>query len=312
MQGMNRDLTKAIGFISGIVGATMWGFSGVCSQYLFATSDITSEFLTMVRAIAAALFFAVVIAAKYREVPRKLVQEKHQVRRLVLFGFALFGSQIFYVITVSLTNAGTATVLQLSYMIFILGYTTVKAKALPAPRELLSFLCALGGVILIATQGDLTSLSLPAAGLIFGLINGLSVALYVTLPKPLFATYGSFPVTGLGMAINAVLAIAVWVGFQMMAPSSQAWLIPTLDTLGWFVLIGGIGFVGTFLSYALYLHGVAKVGAVTGGLLGAFEPLGAMVISALWLGTIFSGADWAGFVLMIVMLVLLTIPAKQK
>lgn len=309
---MNRDLAKACGFVSGIVGATMWGFSGVCSQYLFATSDIASEFLTMVRAIAAALFFTVVILAKYRTVPRQLVHEKRQIIRLVLFGIALFGSQIFYVITVSLTNAGTATVLQLSYMIFILGYTTIKRKALPAPRELLSFLCAFGGVVLIATQGDVTSLNIPILGLVFGLINGLSVALYVMLPKPLFAKYGSFPVTGLGMVINAVLAIAVWVGFQFVAPTSQAWAIPALDPLGWFILVGGVGFVGTFLSYALYLHGVAKVGSVVGGLLGAFEPLGAMVISALWLSTLFSGADWAGFILMIAMLVLLTIPAKKK
>lgn len=275
----------------------------------------------MVRALAAALFFLVVIAVKYRDVVGRVLSSKRQITRLVLFGIALFGSQIFYVITVSLTNAGTATVLQLSYMIFILGYTTIRQKALPAPRELLSFICALTGVVLIATQGDLTSLSLPVAGLIFGLINGLSVALYVMLPKPLFAQYGSFPVTGLAMGVNAVLAIAVWIGFQVAAIAApaapaaspvQAWQIPSLDPLCWLVLIGGVGFVGTFLSYALYLHGVAKVGAVTGGLLGAFEPLGAMVISALWLGTIFTGADWAGFGFMMVMLVLLTIPGKKK
>ena len=48
------------------------------------------------------------------------------------------------------------------------------------------------------------------------------------------------------------------------------------------------------------------MGSVKGSLLGAIEPVSATAFSALWLGTAFSGADWAGFVLMIAMIFLVT------
>ena len=70
--------------------------------------------------------------------------------------------------------------------------------------------------------------------------------------------------------------------------------------------MGLIIVVGTFAAFALYLHGVSIVGSVKGSLLGAIEPVSATLFSALWLGTAFSGADWAGFVLMIAMIFLVT------
>ena len=71
-------------------------------------------------------------------------------------------------------------------------------------------------------------------------------------------------------------------------------------------MFGLIIVVGTFAAFALYLHGVSIVGSVKGSLLGAIEPVSATAFSALWLGTAFSGADWAGFVLMIAMIFLVT------
>ena len=64
--------------------------------------------------------------------------------------------------------------------------------------------------------------------------------------------------------------------------------------------------MGTFLSFWLYLRGVSLVGSITGSLLGAVEPASAMLFSALLLGTVFTGADWIGLILMVGMLVLVT------
>lgn len=51
--------------------------------------------------------------------------------------------------------------------------------------------------------------------------------------------------------------------------------------------------MGTFVSFGLYLRGVAFVGSVTGSLLGAVEPISASVCACVFLGTAFSGFDWA-------------------
>ncbi len=49
------------------------------------------------------------------------------------------------------------------------------------------------------------------------------------------------------------------------------------------------------------------VGGVAGGLLGAIEPVSATLFSALWLGTLFTGADWAGLVLMVVTIAIVSL-----
>ena len=62
---------------------------------------------------------------------------------------------------------------------------------------------------LIATQGDPSALYLPLMGLAWGIANGLSVAFYIMYPKKLFARWGSFAVTGIGMFIGGIVAAAV-------------------------------------------------------------------------------------------------------
>ena len=47
------------------------------------------------------------------------------------------------------------------------------------------------------------------------------------------------------------------------------------------------------------------MGPVAGNMLGAAEPVSATVISALWLGTAFAWADWAGLALMVLTILLI-------
>ena len=79
-----------------------------------------------------------------------------------------------------------------------------------------------------------------------------------------------------------------------------------MDAAGWLALVGGVGVLGTFAAFGLFLYGVSLVGSVRGSLLGVAEPAGAMIIAAMWLHTPFSAADWAGLVLMAAMIVLVS------
>ena len=46
---------RVLGIISALVGASLWGVSGTCSQFLLANYAISSLFVTMVRSVGAAL-----------------------------------------------------------------------------------------------------------------------------------------------------------------------------------------------------------------------------------------------------------------
>lgn len=293
----------AKGVACALVGAGLWGFSGACAQFLLGNYDITPSFITAVRMLGAGVLFLLVLAVRSRAQLAAMLSERSSVAQLVVFGaVGLFLCQITYAVVIGYTNAGTATVLQSTGIAFVMLFTCLFARKLPRAREAVGLVAALVATWLIATQGDPRALSMPLAGLMWGIANGLSVAFYIMYPKRLFARWGSFAVTGVGMFVGGVAAtIVLLAGAAWGQPAA----LPHLDAAGVAVL-AVIAAVGTFAAFALYLHGVSIVGSVQGSLLGAIEPVSATAFSALWLGTAFSGADWVGFILMIAMIFLVT------
>ncbi len=291
------------GVLCALVGAALWGFSGACAQFLLANYDITPSFITAVRMLGAGALFLAVLVVRNRAQLRAMLGDRRTVGQLAVFGgVGLFLCQITYTIVIGYTNAGTATVLQTTGIAFVMLATCLFMRRLPRMREIVGLVAAVAATWLIATQGDPSALSLPLVGLIWGIANGLSVAFYIMYPKKLFARWGSFAVTGLGMLAGGVVATAVYFGG---AAFGQPLALPALDAAGLLVFAAFI-VIGTFAAFALYLHGVSVVGSVQGSLLGAVEPVSATVFSALWLATAFTGADLAGCALMIAMVFLVT------
>ena len=301
-----------------LAGAALWGFSGASSQYVLARGA-DPAFVTAVRMLCAGALFLAFLAWRRREELVRALSDRREVRRFAIFGFGLLGSQISFAASIACTNAGTATVLQMTGSVFIMLFVCLRSCTAPRTGEALGLAAALVATYLIATQGDVGVLRLPAAGVAWGVANGLAVALYVVYPREtgLFERYGSLTTTGLGMVAGSVYAVVIWLVSAGMAcvsggsAAAVAVLAPSIGLDGWAVLVGGVGVVGTFVAFALYLGGVARVGSVAGGLLGAMEPLAATVLSALWLGTAFSWADWAGFALMVAMVALVTVEGPK-
>lgn len=293
----------AKGVACALVGAGLWGFSGACAQYLLANYQITPSFITAVRMLGAGVLFLIVLAVRNREQLVAMLSERRTVGQLAVFGgVGLFLCQITYTIVIDYTNAGTATVLQTTGIAFVMLFTCLLVRRFPRGREIVGLVAAVFATWLIATQGDPSALSLPPLGLAWGIANGLSVAFYIMYPKKLFARWGSFAVTGIGMLMGGVVATAVYAGGIALG---EPLVLPALDAMGVLVFAAFV-VVGTFAAFALYLHGVSVVGSVQGSLLGAIEPVSATLFSALWLGTAFTGADLAGCALMIAMVFLVT------
>ena len=287
----------------------MWGFSGTCAQYLYQHYEIDPLFITWVRMLGSGILFLILLAFIQRGKLRAIAGDNRELGRLALFGIAgLFLCQFTYTTSVNATNAGTATVLQSLNTVFILAATCLMMRRAPRAMELGGLALALVATWLIATKGNLTALMIPPAGLAWGLINAASCTFYIMYPKHLFARWGSLPVTGIGMLIGGIAAVAIWgLGGLWGAPP----VVPQLGLDGVLVL-AAIVVVGTLAAFGLYLHGVSIVGSVKGGLLGTTEPASAMVFAALWLGTMFTWADWIGLVLMMAMIFLVTLSGSKE
>ena len=297
------------GVIAALVGGAMWGFSGTCAQYLYQHYEIDPLFITWVRMLGSGILFLILLAFTQRGKLRAIAGDRWELGRLALFGIAgLFLCQFTYTTSVNATNAGTATVLQSLNTVFILAATCLMMRRAPRAMEIGGLALALVATWLIATKGNLTALMIPPAGLAWGLINAASCTFYIMYPKHLFARWGSLPVTGIGMLIGGIAAVAIWGlgGLWGAAP-----VVPELGLDGVLVL-AAIVVIGTLAAFGLYLHGVSIVGSVKGGLLGTTEPASAMVFAALWLGTMFTWADWIGLVLMVAMIFLVTLSGSKE
>lgn len=297
------------GVVAALIGGAMWGFSGTCAQYLYQHYEIDPLFITWVRMLGSGILLLILLASTQRGKLRAIAGDRRELGRLALFGIAgLFLCQFTYTTSVNATNAGTATVLQSLNTVFILAATCLMMRRAPRAMELGGLALALVATWLIATKGNLTALMIPPAGLAWGLINAASCTFYIMYPKHLFARWGSLPVTGIGMLIGGIAAVAIWGlgGLWGAAP-----VVPQLGLDGVLVL-AAVVVVGTLAAFGLYLHGVSIVGSVKGGLLGTTEPASAMVFAALWLGTMFTWADWIGLVLMVAMIFLVTLSGSKE
>ena len=302
---------KTIGIVTAIAGASLWGFSGACMQYLYAHYEIEPLFITGVRTLGAGVLFLALLLGTKREQLAGMLSERDSLVQLVVFGsFGLFLCQAAYVVSVGFTNAGTATVLQALNMVIVLAVTCVQLRRRPGGLELLSVGLAFAAVLLIATKGDLGTLNIPVEGLIWGHASAVTAAFYIMYPKRLFEKWGSLPVTGIGMLIGGITAWLLITLCALLDALSgglvgMPFTVPALDANG-IAVLAAIAVFGTFGAFGLYLHGVSIAGSVAGSLLGAMEPVSATLFSALWLGTFFTWADWLGLVLMVVTIAIIS------
>ena len=170
----------------------------------------------------------------------------------------------------------------------------VHGRRLPTVIETIGVILAVIGTVLIATGGNLSSISLPLPGLAWGLANALGNAAMAIIPLALIARWGAFSVNGVAFLIS---------GF-VLVPFVRPWAhMPQLDARGW-LMLGFLVVIGTFAACGLYMGGVAIIGSMRGILIGTIEPVVATVTAVTWTGAAFSPADLVGLVLIILMVFL--------
>ncbi len=285
------------GIVFAALGGICWGFSGNCAQMLTAELGVPVLWITAVRlTVAAVIFLAICLVRE----PRHLLAALRDGRSLAyIAGFAILGvllTQVSYLSAIAYTNAGTGTVLERTGLVLIMGYVCLRTRRLPRPREAAGLVLAIGGTVLIATQGDFSRLAIAPAGLGWGLVSAVALAFYTLMPGKPLAKWGSFIVTGLAMAMGGTVSMA----------GVQPWTLGVEVTPAVVGIMALMVLVGTFAAYLFYLQGITDAGPVRAGLVGCVEPVSATIISAAWLGTAVTPMDVLGCAMIVVMVFLVT------
>lgn len=269
-----------------VTGGIAWGFSGACGQYLFKYHNLDSQWLTTIRLLSSGFVLLIVLILR-KKFSLKIFKNKKATIRLVIFAiFGLMFCQYTYLTAIRYSNAGTATVLEYLSPVLVLLFVSLRQLKIPHWKEFLAIGFALLGTFLLATHGNFGVLVLSRKALFWGLISAVAYASYTLLPGNLIEQYGNIAVTGFAMLIGG-FALSFFGNF---------WVTPVeLAFSGWLAFLA-IVFIGTVISFSLFLQGISDLGAVKASMLASVEPLSASIFSALWLKTSFTFFDVIGMV----------------
>ena len=254
-------------------------------------------FMTSVRMLSAGLLFLVIILIRERSALIAILKDWKTLGQLAIYGiFGLFLCQITYLMTISYTNAGTATILQCLGIVLVMIYTCTVGRRLPRIHETIGLVLAIGATFILATHGNPLAIAMPLLGLLWGIATGVASAFYSIYPKRLLERHSALIITGLSMLIGGIFITVV----------VRPWTIPVTFELGSATALITTILVGSFGAFYLYIQGIADIGPMRASLLGSAEPVSATFFSWVWLGTRFPLIDLVGFVMMIAMVFFVT------
>ena len=277
--------TMRKGAILTLLGATCWGLSGVLGEYLLNISKIDSTWVIANRLFYAGIVLVIILFLKDKKNLINVFSDKKDILRLLNFSFfGLLICQGAYFLAIKYTNAGMATVLQYTGPVMIMTYYCVIGRRWPMAHEVIAIATSLFGTILMATHLDFSKLNISTLGLFWGLFSAIGLASYNISSISLTKKYGVMPIMAWGLLIAGSV---VYFG-------TGSNYIPSNFSLMDFLCITGVIIVGTIMSFSLYLEGIRLIGAVTGSIIGCFEPIAAIIFSFLLLGTTFGLIDIIG------------------
>lgn len=291
---------KQRGFFYAIAGPFLWGISGSVAQFLFNSQRIPTQWLVGLRLIVAGALLIIWCGITMKSEIFEILRRPRYIFQLLCFGLlGMLPAQYTYFMAIKYGNAPTATVLQFLGPLFIILYLSLRQMHLPRRIDVISIILALFGTYLLVTHGHMNQLALSPLAVLWGVGSGLSQASYTLLPRELLKKFDARIVTGWSMLLGGIV----------FAPVAHLNQVPSLNMTSWIAIIFIIT-GGTMFSYLFYLQSLNYLTATTTGMLSAFEPLTATILSVTLLSTHIGPAEITGALLILAITFLQALPKQ--
>lgn len=279
-------------------GGACWGVSGCIGQYLFTRQGMDSTWLVPIRLGLAGLLICGYYLLRNPKILFAPWRTRRNARDLVIYGLGgVSCCQFLYFLTIQLSTAGTATILQdLSPVLILLLLCRAERRG-PRLFEVGSILLALLGVFFLTTHGSLTNLAVSPAALLTGVGSAFCVVIYTMWPKNLQKQYPTPMLQGWAFLMGGA-------AFTLLF---RPWEMGYRPNLAGYAGIAGVVLIGNVLAFSCYMSGVKLIGPQKSSLYSFAEPVTAAILSTLVLGSEFTFWDVVGFVCIFGMLVLLSL-----
>lgn len=272
-----------------------WGSMGVAAQYLMAECRFTVLDLTSIRLLGAGILLVLLDIFWNRTKNIKAVFEKENLKDIVIYGFALLCSQSTFFLSISSSNAATATIMVLTSPLFIIAYLAIAHHRRIKLLEMICLLLAMIGVLLIITKGNWNTMDLSIAGVGWGLASAMLGAVGTIQPGRVVRKLTVFPVIGWAMTFSGAAACL----YNNPLETDVLW-----NTMG-IVCYLHIVLCGTIVSFCCFLKSMEFIAPPIASMLTCFEPLSAVVLSVVLLGATFGVTEGIGAVCILMTVFLL-------
>ena len=283
-------MNKFKGFLFGMTASSTFGLLP-----LF-TLPIMSEGLTTNSILCYRMLFASVLVAVLMQVRK--IAFRTNLRELLwcaFLGFFYYGSASLLFQAYGTMSSGMATTLHFLYPVGVTLIMALVFKQRPSPFTILAIILGLSGVALLSLKegGDSSSASL--VGILLVLLSGLSYAAYLVTMNNVRRVRES---NNLKLTLYVLIFSAL---FFLLDTSLSGGLqmIPSGRALTNLLLLA---FLPTLVSNLALVRAVKSIGSTLTSVLGAMEPLTAIVI-----GVVVFGEEVTGPMALGILLILLSV-----
>ncbi len=214
----------------------------------------------------------------------KDVFRKENFKDLLIYGLGQLGIQGAFFLSIDYANAATAAILVLTGPLFVVGFLAIGEHRKVRIAEIFAIVMSSIGVICLVTKGDLSGINFSVAGVFWGLVSAMCGAFCTVQLRKLLKRMSVMQVVGWGMFFDALVACIIKPPFTF----DIHWDQMMLASYGYIVLIG------TVSAFWCYLKSLKFVAPSVTSILACFEPLSAVVLSVILLGTVFTVVEAIG------------------
>lgn len=283
------DARTIKGYAVGAVGAASYGLNPLFALPLMTAGMPTSSILIFRYLLAIPLLWAI---ARARRVPLRLSLSQHLY--LLFFGIMVGLSSVFLFESYKYMDAGIASTLLFVYPLMVAFIMATFYHEKVTPITILSLAGALTGIgLLYKGEGGET---LSALGTMFVMASSLSYAIYIVGVRKSRLSRLPAMTTTFYVIVYGILACFLTVLFEA-EPGTQAVVAPSGPAQWGCVL--GLALFPTAISFLATTRAITIIGSTPAAILGALEPLTAVVVGALVFGEVITFRIAVGFVLIL-------------
>ncbi|SHK31661.1 DMT family transporter [Fibrobacter sp. UWEL] len=297
------------GFFYGCAAGISYGTNPLGALHLYReglTPDIVLcyRFAWAVLLLALLMVFGGFKSERMKTLADKFRVKKSELPALMILGFLFAACALTLFASFNYMSAGLASTLLFLYPMEVALIMGLFFKEKLTAKVALSIALSLGGVVLLYRGGE-GGEALSTVGVLLVFLSSLMYAIYIVVVNKANLKMGSVKLTFYVMLFCLIFLM----GYSVTLGAGVPPLPANLNQLGWGFMLG---LVPSVMSLVFMAKAVKIVGSTPTAIMGALEPLTAVVIGVLVFNEVLTGRLVVGIVLILVAVTLLAIKKQRK